>query len=311
MSSKVKSGGKRKKEVSQNDLRKMMQQMKAKRSKVESTGSNHSNLKRTHIPDHTSSSSKHLKYSTAADSKRDLIINNKRASSVLVPSNGAEKVRANGSASKSSATSVVTKTTSSKQFKKVQPPKKVVAKVKSVNPLLGADYGSSSDEDSDNETNLSALSAAAPTSSAGAAGSSSSNEPADVKDLLPEGFFDDADTDAKMRGVETKADKMDREWEMFKKEVRHEEDQSEQIIEEEQETGNLDRQLDEIDEQIQLYNLMDKLHDRKESTLKKLTSRVSTAADDDVEKMDTSSADEDDDSVSSGDLDWREKDVFT
>lgn len=60
---------------------------------------------------------------------------------------------------------------------------------------------------------------------------------------LPEGFFDDPEIDAKIRGVETPSSAMDREWEDFQREIQKETGQSEQIVEEEEETGKVDREV--------------------------------------------------------------------
>ena len=134
MSSKMKAG---KRKVSQNDLRKMMQQMKSKRSKVDapetSVKTNSHVLKRSNSPA-TYIPNKQLKHSDTASSF-------KKKSSVLLPSNGAVRAKLNG------INKSVTNTDkpSVKQFKKVQP---VKLKAK-INPLL-ADYGSSS-EDSDDD----------------------------------------------------------------------------------------------------------------------------------------------------------------
>ena len=121
---------------------------------------------------------------------------------------------------------------------------------------------------------------------------------------LPAGFFDDPEVDAKMRGVETPADKMDREWESFQKELQHETGQSEQLIDEEQETGHIDREIDEIDEQMQYYNLIDKLCDKKDEVVNKV--KKDSVQDDEIMIVNSSSSEEEDDI-----LDWREKDAFT
>lgn len=68
-------------------------------------------------------------------------------------------------------------------------------------------------------------------------------EEVDPTSSLPEGFFDDPEVDAKIRGVETPSSAMDREWEDFQKEIQKETGQSEQIIDEGQEVEKVDREV--------------------------------------------------------------------
>ncbi|MEE6465395.1 hypothetical protein FKM82_006545 [Ascaphus truei] len=69
-------------------------------------------------------------------------------------------------------------------------------------------------------------------------------------EALPEGFFDDPVVDAKVRKVDAPKDQMDKEWDEFQKEIRQVNTVSEAIVAEEDEEGRLDRQIDEIDEQM-------------------------------------------------------------
>ncbi|XP_063778816.1 zinc finger protein 830 isoform X2 [Pseudophryne corroboree] len=69
-------------------------------------------------------------------------------------------------------------------------------------------------------------------------------------EALPEGFFDDPEVDAKVRKVDAPKDQLDKEWEEFQKEMRQANTVSEAIVAEEDEEGRLDRQIDEIDEQM-------------------------------------------------------------
>ncbi|NP_001088076.1 zinc finger protein 830 [Xenopus laevis] len=84
-------------------------------------------------------------------------------------------------------------------------------------------------------------------------------------EALPEGFFDDPEVDAKVRKVDAPKDQMDKEWEEFQKEIRQVNTVSEAIVAEEDEEGRLDRQIDEIDEQIQCYRRVEHLRDRKDT----------------------------------------------
>ncbi|XP_033838390.1 zinc finger protein 830 [Periophthalmus magnuspinnatus] len=81
---------------------------------------------------------------------------------------------------------------------------------------------------------------------------------------LPEGFFDDPVTDAKVRNVEAPKDQMDKEWEEFQKEMRQVNTKSEAIVAEEDEEGRLERQIDEIDEQIECYRRVEVLRDKRD-----------------------------------------------
>ncbi|XP_023681424.1 zinc finger protein 830-like [Paramormyrops kingsleyae] len=83
-------------------------------------------------------------------------------------------------------------------------------------------------------------------------------------EALPEGFFDDPVVDAKVRKVDAPKDLMDKEWEEFQKEMRHVNSASEAIVAEEDEDGRLERQIDEIDEQIECYRRVELLRDRRE-----------------------------------------------
>ncbi|XP_067308419.1 zinc finger protein 830 [Pseudorasbora parva] len=83
-------------------------------------------------------------------------------------------------------------------------------------------------------------------------------------ETLPEGFFDDPVRDAKVRNVDTPRDHMDREWEEFQKEMRQVNSASDAIVAEDDEEGRLERQIDEIDEQIQCFRRVEVLRARQE-----------------------------------------------
>ncbi|XP_019963597.2 zinc finger protein 830 [Paralichthys olivaceus] len=91
---------------------------------------------------------------------------------------------------------------------------------------------------------------------------------ADKKDntaeALPEGFFDDPVRDAKVRKVEAPQDQMDKEWEEFQKEIRQVNTKSDAIVAEDDEEGRLERQIDEIDEQIECYKRVELLRDKRD-----------------------------------------------
>ncbi|XP_029445740.1 zinc finger protein 830 isoform X2 [Rhinatrema bivittatum] len=83
-------------------------------------------------------------------------------------------------------------------------------------------------------------------------------------EALPEGFFDDPEVDAKVRKVDAPKDQMDKEWDEFQKEMRQVNTVSEAIVAEEDEEGRLDRQIEEIDEQIECYRRVEALRDRQD-----------------------------------------------
>ncbi|GFS21862.1 zinc finger protein 830-like [Elysia marginata] len=118
-----------------------------------------------------------------------------------------------------------------------------------------------------------------------------------MSEVLPEGFFDDPKLDAKVRNVEYK-DKEEEEWELFKKTIKEEAQVSEVIIEEEDEQVNFDRNIDEIDDQIQRWQEVENLHVKKEIILK--SSKADTA------KKEDSDEDFDEEELDEF-LDWRSK----
>ncbi|RVE61762.1 hypothetical protein OJAV_G00175790 [Oryzias javanicus] len=99
-------------------------------------------------------------------------------------------------------------------------------------------------------------------------------KPAEKKEntgeVLPEGFFDDPVTDAKVRNVDAPKDHMDKEWEEFQKEIRQVNTKSEAIVAEDDEEGRLERQIDEIDEQIECYKRVEQLRDKRDAVKSKL-----------------------------------------
>ncbi|XP_075127134.1 zinc finger protein 830 [Leptodactylus fuscus] len=127
-------------------------------------------------------------------------------------------------------------------------------------------------------------------------------------EALPEGFFDDPEVDAKVRKVDAPKDHLDKEWDEFQKEMRQVSTVSEAIVAEEDEEGRLDRQIDEIDEQIECYRRIEHLRSRKDVMHETLEDAVrrkfSRETEDDIGS--------DDDDILSTMLtqSWREKGVF-
>ncbi|KAM4028358.1 zinc finger protein 830 [Anomaloglossus baeobatrachus] len=127
-------------------------------------------------------------------------------------------------------------------------------------------------------------------------------------EALPEGFFDDPEVDAKVRKVDAPKDHLDKEWEEFQKEMRQVNTVSEAIVAEEDEEGRLDRQIDEIDEQIECYRRIEHLRNRKDVLHNTM-----------IDSVIRKSSQQEDEYIGSDDEDilptmltqsWREKGVF-
>ncbi|XP_022329781.2 zinc finger protein 830-like [Crassostrea virginica] len=123
-------------------------------------------------------------------------------------------------------------------------------------------------------------------------------KPKTMADILPEGFFDNPKADAKVRQVEYK-DKLDEEWEMFQRAIKEENHVSEAIMEEEDEIVNVERNIDEIDDQISRWKEINDLEIKKEEIMQKKTS-----ADDVKEDMDDEDVEDED---LEDFMDWRSK----
>ncbi|XP_072544833.1 zinc finger protein 830 [Salminus brasiliensis] len=95
--------------------------------------------------------------------------------------------------------------------------------------------------------------------------SESTDEAAKPEPQLPEGFFDDPVKDARVRNVDTPREQMDREWEEFQKEMRMVNTASDAIVAEDDEEGRIERQIDEIDEQIECFRRVELLRARQEA----------------------------------------------
>ncbi|CDQ58670.1 unnamed protein product [Oncorhynchus mykiss] len=109
-------------------------------------------------------------------------------------------------------------------------------------------------------------------------------------EALPEGFFDDPVRDAKVRNVDAPKDQMDKEWEEFQKEMRQVNTKSEAIVAEDDEEGRLERQIDEIDEQIECYRRVEVLRDKQDVVKKVVKEKTedqedSSRSDEDEEEL--------------------------
>ncbi|NXA33921.1 ZN830 protein, partial [Eudromia elegans] len=125
-------------------------------------------------------------------------------------------------------------------------------------------------------------------------------------EALPEGFFDDPEVDAKVRKVDAPKDQMDKEWDEFQKAMRQVNTISEAIVAEEDEEGRLDRQIGEIDEQIECYRRVELLRNRQDLMKEKLKEAMRLRATQEKEDETLGSEDEEElqDLLSQ---DWRVK----
>ncbi|KFW87386.1 Zinc finger protein 830, partial [Manacus vitellinus] len=125
-------------------------------------------------------------------------------------------------------------------------------------------------------------------------------------EALPEGFFDDPEVDAKVRKVDAPKDQMDKEWDEFQKAMRQVNTISEAIVAEDDEEGRLDRQIGEIDEQIECYRRVELLRNRQDEMKEKLKEAMRLRATQEKEDEDIGSEDEEElqDLLSQ---DWRVK----
>ncbi|KAM5157566.1 zinc finger protein 830 [Mantella aurantiaca] len=126
-------------------------------------------------------------------------------------------------------------------------------------------------------------------------------------EALPEGFFDDPEVDAKVRKVDAPKDHMAKEWEEFQKEIRQVNTVSEAIVAEEDEEGRLDRQIEEIDEQIECFRRIEHLRNRKDVLIETLKEDMTSK--DGKKEDDNESDDEEMLPVMIG-QNWRAKEAF-
>lgn len=125
--------------------------------------------------------------------------------------------------------------------------------------------------------------------------------PEDEKsEALPDGFFDDPKKDAKAHNREFK-DPVEEEWERFQKEIKEATDQATDMINEEQEEATVERQIEDIDEQLRIWTKILEIEKKTEEVVKQ--GKTKTNAMDDGEKGESSDEDMDVDEF----LDWRAK----
>jgi len=123
------------------------------------------------------------------------------------------------------------------------------------------------------------------------------NVPDEEAGALPEGFFDDPKLDAKARNVQY-VDHNEEEWEKFQKEISDEVATAQEILVEDRNEATTDRQLEDIDEQIQAWKRVSQLEEKKEAMAK---SKI-------VNEEATDEDSESDSDVELDDLtDWRKK----
>merc|ERR1712126_383423 len=107
---------------------------------------------------------------------------------------------------------------------------------------------------------------------------------------LPEGFFDDPIMDAKARGV-AYVDKEEEEWEAFQKEIEAGETVAQNILVEDRTEATADRQIEEIDEQIEAWQRVNRLEKQKDEVESKLKPSSKPEIKQDAENSDESDED--------------------
>ncbi|XP_017569084.1 zinc finger protein 830 [Pygocentrus nattereri] len=109
---------------------------------------------------------------------------------------------------------------------------------------------------------------------------------------LPEGFFDDPVRDARVRNVDTPREQMDREWEEFQKEMRQVNSASDAIVAEDDEEGRIERQIDEIDEQIECFRRVELLRAKQEAAQVRTAKQRAAAEEENREASENDEEDE-------------------
>ena len=99
---------------------------------------------------------------------------------------------------------------------------------------------------------------------------------------LPEGFFDDPKLDAKARNVQY-VDQEEEEWSKFQKEIAEEVVTAQEILVEDRNEATADRQLEDIDEQMQAWKRVAQLEEKKEAVVRNSKSKDDTTKDSDEE----------------------------
>ncbi|XP_066300697.1 zinc finger protein 830-like [Branchiostoma lanceolatum] len=119
---------------------------------------------------------------------------------------------------------------------------------------------------------------------------------------IPEGFFDDPVTDAKVRNVPLPSENEEEEWLRFQKAIALEASASQAMIEVEDEEVQADREITEIDDQIHRLQKVESMADRLEKAEQQRMCRKSES-----EEMEQDSNSEAEEAEFEEFLDWRSK----
>ncbi|CDW59168.1 hypothetical protein TTRE_0000749801 [Trichuris trichiura] len=120
---------------------------------------------------------------------------------------------------------------------------------------------------------------------------------------IPEGFFDDPVEDAKKRGAELK-DPLDEEWSRFQKELLMEENIADDLLEGDLEQMNLERSLDELDEEIRGWARVNVWEKKVEEALEKPKASSVQSSPESLSDLESDEADLE------AILDWRSKEYL-
>jgi hypothetical protein len=85
---------------------------------------------------------------------------------------------------------------------------------------------------------------------------------------LPDGFFDDPDLDAKVRGIDL-AKNFELEYEEFKRVMKSETAKSDTIVEQDDEERDIDRQLAEVEDLIGRWSRIEELHKQRDALMER------------------------------------------
>jgi zinc finger protein 830 len=116
----------------------------------------------------------------------------------------------------------------------------------------------------------------------------------EIVPALPEGFFDDPDLDAKIRGQSREAN-LEAEYEEFKKIIQTEEFKSDIIVEQDDKLRDYDRDIQEVDVLIERWNKIESLHQRREAIKQQQKLKKNNPDNMDVEEKQDDDGDDDDD----------------
>ena len=129
--------------------------------------------------------------------------------------------------------------------------------------------------------------------------------------LLPENFFDKPTKNVAQKQEREKKALAEDEWAKFQKSIQEESHKSAVIVEHEDETATMIRELDDVQEQMDRWEKIITLEKKKEEAVKKATESATTLTENTHLIADNASKESEDDTDDDLDfLDWRKKSIF-